>query len=283
MPALKKISTTLLITSILLIMSMAVVNAQGDTAELGVFDSVEVAPGAVVQVPVSVRYVQELYGVEVNLTFDPALLQVEDADPAAPGIQIALGDFLDAGLLLFNTADNENGTIRFVMSQYNPSEAKSGNGNILVISFKGAAEGESPLEVKDVQLSTREGVAIPVEVVSSSAVVRVDAPAQAATYPVAELTGLIVLGTFTPTPTFTATPVPTETPLPTQTLPSEIEPGDDGTAGDVAAGNNEPGEGKSFIAQNWWIGLLLALLAVAAGFYYRKTRKKVNTNEEMEP
>ena len=52
--------------------------AQDTPAEVGVFDPIEVAPGEVVQVPISIRNVLDLYGVDLTIEFDPALVQVED-------------------------------------------------------------------------------------------------------------------------------------------------------------------------------------------------------------
>ncbi len=244
--------------------------AQSSPAEVGVFDSYEVAPGATVQVPVSIRGVDGLYGVDFTLTFDPDRVQVEDADAAMEGVQAALGNFLDPGLLLFNIADNQAGTLHFTMAQYNPSEAKSGSGILLVITFTGIAPGESPLTMSAVSLSNREGEEIPSRGVNSSLVINEGAPTQAATFPVVlQPTGLVVLKTFTPTPTYT--PVPTATPQPTST--SALSATD--TSGEALTQQGETSSSNAtstpFLVRNWWLVLLLLLVVILFGYFgYKK-------------
>lgn len=60
------------------------------------------------QVAVSVWGIEELYAVDFDLAFDPAVVQLADADENLPGIQAGLGTFLDPGLLLFNDADSQS-------------------------------------------------------------------------------------------------------------------------------------------------------------------------------
>jgi len=252
--------------------------AQNAPAEVGVFDSYEVAPGATVQVPVSIRGVEGLYGVDVTLTFDPARVQVQDADAAMEGVQAALGNFLDPGLLLFNIVDNQAGTVRFTMAQYNPSEPKSGSGILLVITFSGVTPGESPLTVSAVSLSNREGEEIPSQGVNGSLVVNEGAPTQAATFPVVlQPTGLVVLKTFTPTPTYA--PVPTATPQPTSTpvLSAPASSGQELTAQSETSPTNAAS--TPFLVRNWWIVLLLLLVVGLLGFFgYKKISRESKGN-----
>jgi hypothetical protein len=249
------------------------VHAQGGTAELGVFDAYQVAPGGVVQVPVSIRNVQGLYGLDFTLEFDPALVQVVDNDPSTPGIQAALGNFLDRGLLLFNSADNEKGNFHFAMAQYNPSEAKSGEGIVLMISFRGMAAGESPITVTKVQLASRDGIEIPSKGVDSTLTIRMNAPTQAATFPVVESTGLLRLGTFTPTPT--ATPRLIETII-LQITPLEETQEAGGTSPTEALSGFEDGTktSGSFLAENWWIVLIFLVVIIVVGVYLFMSKKK---------
>ena len=95
------------------------------TAEIGVDEIIDVA--------VEVRDVSGLYGFDITVGYDPAVVEVVDFDPDLEGIQVALGLFLDPGFVIFNQADNSLGQLRLVMTQLNPSEAKSGTGNLLVI------------------------------------------------------------------------------------------------------------------------------------------------------
>lgn len=246
------------------------VNAQNTVAEVGVFENFQVSPGATIQVPVSIRGVEELYGVDLILEFNPGILQIQDADPLTDGIQAGLGDFLDPGLLLYNTADNQAGTLRFTMSQYNPSEAKSGSGILLVITFEGVTPGESPLEITSVSLATRDGDEIASSPVSANLVVIQDAPTQAATYQILQQpTGLIVLNTFTPVPT--NTPVPPATPEPTQIVSLQEEEIPEVSAETAEESSLGGEEGSPFLVRYWWLLLILLLVVIIIGvFGYKK-------------
>ena len=68
--------------------------------------------------------VVDLYGAEVHLTFDPAVLQVQDADSNAPGEQIAPGEEFSKGrgFVALNRFDNQRGTIDLAATLVNPAE-----------------------------------------------------------------------------------------------------------------------------------------------------------------
>ena len=248
--------------------------AQDDVAELGLFESQQAAPGTLIQVPVSVRNVSNAYGVDFILEFDPAILQVEDADPNTSGVQALLGNFLDPGLLLFNNADNNAGTYRFAMSQVNPSEPKSGEGDVVIITFKALAAGESGLEISYVMFGDREGMEIPSTGVNSTLLISESAPTQAVTYEVVDSTAVIMVNTFTPTPTLTPTPLPTSTPKPTLT----------GTPVVVTdEGNDDVSEGSGasyWLVKNWWVVLVLLGVVIALVVKYLTAKKAVINKEE---
>ncbi len=132
-------------------------------AEAGVFEDIEVQPGAQFELPVEVRGVENLYAVDIEIRFDPAILQAEDADPDTEGVQAGLSTFLEAGLLLYNEIDNQEGVVRFAMSQVNPAEPASGDGILLVVYFVARAEGKTDLEISFLEASDRYGVGIVLE------------------------------------------------------------------------------------------------------------------------
>lgn len=248
--------------------------AQDDVAELGIFKSQQAAPGTLIRVPVSVRNVSNAYGVDFILEFDPAILQVEDADPNTNGVQAQLGNFLDPGLLLFNSADNDAGTYRFAMSQVNPSEPKSGEGDVVIITFRALAAGESGLEINYVMLGDREGMEIPSTGVNSTLSISESAPTQAVTYEVVDSTTVIMVNTFTPTPTLTPTPLPTSTPKPTLTgMPIVV----------TDEGNDDVSEGSGasyWLVKNWWVVLVLLGVVIALVVKYLAAKKAVLNKEE---
>lgn len=261
---------------LLLILLSAPVNlsfAQSDVAEVGVFESFQVAPGEFVQVPISIRGVQGLYGVDFTLRFDPTIIRVQDIDAAMDGIQSALGKFLDPGLLLFNYADNQSGMLQFAMAQYSPSEAKSGSGILLVVTFEGVTAGESALEMSEVSLATREGDEISAKAVSNKLVVVQGAPTQSSTYPVElQPAGLVVIETFTPVPTIT--PLPTAKSTQSTIEPIQSDQSDDGQSADPSI---DPELDKPFLVRNWWILVFLLATVLFVGFFgYRKISQEHN-------
>lgn len=262
--------------------------ALAQAGRIGVFEAVEIAPDAVVEVPIRVEDIEGLYAIDLEMTFDPQLLEAQDADPSAPGVQMGLGGFLDPGLLLFNSVDNESGEIRFVMSQVNPSEPKSGDGILLVVYFKGIKEGESPLTITNLQTSDQAGVEILTEKVESPISVYADAPAIAATsIPVVDPTSVIQLPTPGPSPT--PTPLSTVTTAaeatatavfaaPTATEkaagPAAQNPGEpQQVASSAGAETTEttPREGFSLL-EHWWIVALALLLVAGLGIYLLRTK-----------
>ena len=192
--------------------------AAGPSVSLG--DGVVSIPaGQTVPFPVKITDVQGVYGFELQLKYDPAVVEVVDADPDTPGIQSLPGDFLALDLLVRNVADNGAGTIEYVTTQLNPSEAKNGSGTLLTILFKGLSSGaSSKVEVVKAQFANRNGERIEIPVaagtvrVADAAVVSQSSPTPIPTArpPQVDLTAVAL----TPQPTAppqTATPEPLPT------------------------------------------------------------------------
>ena len=248
-------------------------------AKVGVFADLEIPLNACVEVPVEVRDVSDLYAVDLTIRFDPDILQVEDADPNRAGVQPGLATFLDAGMTLFNEVDNETGIVRFVMTQINPSEGKSGSGNLLVLYFMGKQVGASPVTVEKVEASNRLGEAIPVSGVDAEIMVREGAPEVVATpIPVQDPTQIIVIETLMPTVVVTeagAITQVTEVPaVSTSAEPTAVLT----VGGDVDSGS-EQGLEKQEKGSLWW--LLTLPLVIVAGFIIIR-RKQVNQPDPID-
>ena len=264
--------------------------AQGDV-EVGVFEPITTSPGSRIEVPIEIRGVQDLYAFDLEMQFDPAVFDAEDADPNMAGIQTALGTFLDAGLLLFNDVNPETGLVRFAMSQMNPSEGKSGDGILLVLYLTAKTTGESTLRVNSITLSDRGGVEIPSSGVEAVVTVAADAPAVTSTsIPVQDPTSIIVIPTLAPTPTKTL--VPTETPVPTTTAILEPtstqksaggEPQPTEMTGSSEVSGEAEEKGGSWLSQSWWIILLAALGIGGVGVYLTRNKKKADDENHSEP
>ena len=212
----------------------------------------EVPVGQTVPLPVSVADIQDLYGIEFHLRFDPAVVQVADADPSTNGVQVAEGDFLSADFVAQNEVDNQAGTIDYAVMQVNPNEPRSGGGTLLTIQFQGVGAGRtSQLEVEAIILTTRDGDVIPVTVTDEEIRVK-DAPVRGDTVTPSPASGSPAappsvtavpqspaLGdtppafTSTPTPAVgaaTVSPPPSATPDRVSIAPSTTQPGQPGSA-----------------------------------------------------
>jgi hypothetical protein len=107
--------------------------------------SVEVDVGATTTVDLRIENVSDLYYVEVLLFFDPALLEVMDAESTLSGVQVEPGTFLGPDSTVDdNSVDSEAGEIIF--TQTAGDEPVSGSGVLAKITFRGKARGESEIE-----------------------------------------------------------------------------------------------------------------------------------------
>jgi hypothetical protein len=112
-------------------------------------------------VAILIENVQNLYGVEFHLAFDPAVVEVVDADPAQEGVQIAPGSLWRDGFVAVNRADNERGQVDFAATLLNPSLPVSGDRAAAEITLRARQAGVSPVRVAAAILSTRQAEEIP--------------------------------------------------------------------------------------------------------------------------
>lgn len=160
--------------------------------------------GDTIAVEVWVEDVVNLYGVDIRLAFDPSLLQVVDAAPGIPGVQITpRSDILSPDFVIRREADNAAGTVWYAATQVNPTPPASGSGALFSFSFVTIAEGVTHVLVTNFQLADPNGMLIP-------------AQASGAVYQIGEV--------LTPTPTAPSTATPTLTPTPTATATTTNTP-----------------------------------------------------------
>lgn len=108
-----------------------------------------------------VNNVSGLYGADIQLTFDPSILEVQDDDPLRNGVQVQNGGFLAPDFVLFNYADNSNGTIRYTITQLNPTQEVSGSGKLIIVHLKAKGNGSSAVHFSKVELANRDAGNIP--------------------------------------------------------------------------------------------------------------------------
>lgn len=212
---------------------------------------VEGPADALLSVDIYVQDVVNLYGADVQLTFDINAAQVEDADPATSGVQIQpLSTFLKPDFVLFKTADNNTGTIHYALTQLNPSEPATGSGPLARVQFRPLRAGTFSMPFTYNMLSDRNGVEIPsvtqectvifTDGVSSPSPTVTLTPTEVATStptasatpdPTATPTDTVTpIDTITSTPTVSSTPVPSRTATPTPTTSATPAPSSTATA-----------------------------------------------------
>lgn len=173
-----------------------------------------VGEGQTTMVEVRIENVQNLYALDIRLSFDPAVVEVADADPAEDGIQVRPGDLLSVDFTVKNVADNDQGTVWVALTQLNPSEPVSGSGTAFVITFKGKRQGStSPITITYQKIVTRTGDVIPASMENGE--IRVVAATQGSVTPT-QLPPQLTPSSPTVPPvqptTEKATPLPTEVP-----------------------------------------------------------------------
>ncbi|NCP16619.1 hypothetical protein GW866_06205 [bacterium] len=123
--------------------------------------SLGLMPDAQGTIAIVIENVQNLYGVEIHLAFDPNVIQVEDANPAWEGVQIEPAAWLQDGFVAVNRADNSRGRIDFAATLLNPALPVSGDQAVAEITFRGRQAGVSALSFEAAILSTRQAEVIP--------------------------------------------------------------------------------------------------------------------------
>jgi len=170
--------------------------------------SVQIDPGETTTIDIIIQDVEGLYGGDVQLAFDPTVIEILDADPIAPGIQIQTGTAPSPDWRVKNEADNTTGRIWYAVLQLNPTLPFTGTGTMASITLRGLAEGSTALAFTYHLLGNRDGEEIPATTQDGSVTVgspsMVDTPTPTTTnYPQAPLSETVP----PPTPTATKGPV----------------------------------------------------------------------------
>ncbi len=124
----------------------------------------EIGQGQVAVLSIVLADARDAYGIDVRAAFDPQLVEVVDADPGSEGVQMTPGSFLKPDFVVRNTADNAAGTLRYAVTQVNPTQPANGAGVILTVQFRGKAPGETALTLGPVEVADRQGQLLAVTV-----------------------------------------------------------------------------------------------------------------------
>jgi hypothetical protein len=119
-----------------------------------------ISVGATTTVALHVADVENLYGYQLEIAFDPTVLEVIDADGGTTGVQVSLGSWLEPDFVFRNKADNSAGTIVLALSQLAPSPAVSGSGDLATITFRGLKMGVVSVRFTDLTLANMDSEVI---------------------------------------------------------------------------------------------------------------------------
>jgi Cohesin domain len=103
----------------------------------------EIGAGQIGTVRILLTNVHNIYGIDLQASFDPAVVEVVDEDSKQPGVQMAAGEFLKPDFTVHNLAENRAGTFSYVVTQLNPTAPASGKGVILSVQFRGKLRDKS--------------------------------------------------------------------------------------------------------------------------------------------
>ena len=115
--------------------------------------TLDLAPGELGTVEIRVENVANLAGAEVNLTFDSAVVEIVDADPAIDGTQIAHGDFLSPDFVAQNLVDPTSGTVQYAIACMPVDNAPTGSGELASVTFRAVAEGKTLVTISSALLA----------------------------------------------------------------------------------------------------------------------------------
>lgn len=175
--------------------------------------SLSLVPGQVVTISVQINNVTNLFGYELHMGFDPAVVQVLDDDAAKTGINITPGSFLAPGpyAVMPNEASNITGTVKFAMTLIGGTSV-SGNGTLATLTLQAVAPGDAQLGLTQVNLSDDNGFPIAYSWNNASVVVLQVTPTDGPSPTPSNTPTPSVTPTASNTPTITNTPQVTATP-----------------------------------------------------------------------
>lgn len=146
-------SLFLFATSLVLFFFFSMTSLEADEETQLVFNPSTIdLPSTSVTVTVHVENVTNLYGLELEILFDPAIVSVESIVP---------GDFLSADFVVSQKVDASTGKASLAYTQLAPQPGRNGSGEVAMLTLKATScLGSSPLKLAKVILSDNDGQAI---------------------------------------------------------------------------------------------------------------------------
>lgn len=176
----------------------------------------EIDVGTTAGIDLYIEDVSGLFAFSLQLTFDPALLEADDADPTTDGVQIEpSSNLLDWGDVLTNTVDQEEGIIDFGWEASPDPIDIDADALLGTIVFVGKEDGTSFFVFSAAELRDQAGD--PIDFTTEDGMITVTADETPT--PTPEATSDVETPTHTPpadtTPVATATSLPSATPTST--------------------------------------------------------------------
>lgn len=184
-------------------------------------------PGETGRVEFILENARDVYGIDVRAAFDPAIVEVVDDDPDREGVQLTSGAFPQPDFVALAAADNVAGTLRYIVTQVNPTPPATGSGVVFAVTFRARAAGQTAVTITQVEMADRDGLLLVVTPGAGS----VEVTSGAAT-------GIAIRPNDTPSPELNDTATATLLTSPTATLAqSTTAPGSSPTVRPTATAN----------------------------------------------
>ena len=153
----KSVSGILL--ALILAITLVTTPAAGNDGIVISLPEISASPGTVAIVPVSLQNAEELSGVQIEITYDPAVLEFVSVEP---------GEISQNGIV--EAFEPRPGTVSITMTD---SSGISRDGDLLKVSFKviGAEGSSSPLGITTSRITNLDGNDVPAQVKGGSVLV----------------------------------------------------------------------------------------------------------------
>ena len=135
-----------------------------------------------ITVAVGVQDVTDMSAMQMDVVFNPAVLQVIDADPGQEGIQVSVDSVFDSGFVAANDVDNDSGRITFAVTLFNGNSI-NGNSGLIEIGFEPTGAGNSELRLENSILASAQAQPINHQTATGNVEVLADCGGGAAVQP----------------------------------------------------------------------------------------------------
>lgn len=108
---------------------------------------------------VDLENVADMGAMQLEINYDPAVIQIIDADDTRAGVQVTIDDVFSGGFVAQNTVDTANGRISVATTLLSGNKI-DGNTGLITIDWRPLAVGNSSITFGDVILASTDGTRI---------------------------------------------------------------------------------------------------------------------------